>query len=58
MLAISIHEFKRQSTALAKEGMTMQGGTKQNPKVRLVEKARKDILECWFSILVFSVSAF
>jgi phage terminase small subunit len=25
--------------------MTIQGGTKQNPKVKLVEKARKDILE-------------
>ena len=45
MLAISIHEFKRQSIALSKEGMTMQGGTKQNPKVKFVEKARKDILE-------------
>jgi P27 family predicted phage terminase small subunit len=43
MLSISIYEFKRQTIALQNEGMVLSG--KPSPRIKLVDKARKDILE-------------
>lgn len=43
MLSISIYEFKRQTIAIQKEGVVLSG--KPSPRIKLVEKARKDITE-------------
>jgi hypothetical protein len=54
MLAISIHEFKRQSTALSKEGMT---NIILSKKVHRRDKGHRHRLSCfWF--LMHSLACF